>query len=81
MGIDLGIADGSEIISDHHLGWCFPPIKKQWDSNYRPFLTLPETKSLTLKIGGWKTILAFWVLAYFHGRLLAVKVTIYHLFT
>ena len=31
--------------------------------------TLPETKpaSLPLKIDGWKTILSFWVSAYFQG--------------
>ena len=30
--------------------------------------TLPETNSSPLKIDDWKTILSFWVWAYFHGR-------------
>ena len=29
---------------------------------------LPETNGLPLKIGGWKTILSFWVSAHFQGR-------------
>ena len=36
--------------------------------------TLPETNSLPLKIGGWNTILSYWVSAYFQGLWLLVSV-------
>ncbi len=53
----------------HPVGkWLVTPIYKP----FRPanmvnlrFTTLPETKSSPLKIGGWETIVSFWVSAYF----------------
>ena len=38
------------------------------------FVTLPETSSKKhLKMDGWKTILSFWVSAYFQGRAVSFR--------